>query len=123
MRKSNRLLVTVIFTLREGADSGPRKVRQIAGNAVAYGLPWHTALAAVTSNPAKVFGYGDRLGSIEPGKQADLVIWSGDPLEVTSFADQVFMGGKAVSMESRQTKLRDRYLPEKPEMPRAYIKP
>jgi hypothetical protein len=115
--------VTVIFTLRGGVNSGARKVRQIAGNAVAYGLPWHAALAALTSNPARVFGYSDRLGSIEPGKQADLVIWSGDPLEVTSFADQVFMGGEAISMESRQTKLRDRYLPENPGKPRAYIKP
>jgi imidazolonepropionase-like amidohydrolase len=95
----------------------------VAGNAVSYGLSWHKALAAITSVPAAVFGYDSQLGSIEPGKQADLVIWSGDPLEVTSFADQVFIAGAAISMESRQTKLRDRYLPENPGKPRAYINP
>ena len=115
--------VSIIFTARGGADSGPRKVRQLAGNAVSHGLSWHAALAALTSVPAELFGYGNQLGTIEPGKQADLVIWSGDPLEVTSFADQVFMAGTAISMESRQTKLRDRYLPENPGKPRAYIKP
>ncbi len=114
--------VTIVFSQR-GTGTGPRKNRQIAGNAVAHGLPWHAALAALTSNPAAIFDYDDRLGSIEPGKQADLVIWSGDPLEVTSFADQVFMAGTAISMESRQTRLRDRYLPENPGKPRAYIKP
>lgn len=115
--------VTITFTMSISAGAGARKVRQLAGNAVSHGLPWHAALAALTSNPAEIFGYADELGSIEPGKQADLVIWSGDPLEVTSFADQVFMGGIAISMESRQTRLRDRYLPENPGKPRAYIKP
>lgn len=115
--------VTITFTVGISAGAGPRKVRQVAGIAVSYGLPWQAALAALTSNPAEIFGYGNELGSIEPGKQADLVIWSGDPLEVTSFADQVFMGGTAISMESRQTRLRDRYLPENPGKPRAYIKP
>ena len=54
---------------------------------------------------------------------ADLVIWSGDPLDVTAAADQVIIAGKMVDMVSRQTLLRDRYLPENPELPRAYIKP
>jgi len=51
------------------------------------------------------------------------VIWSGDPLEVTSAADQVIIAGKLIPMVSRQTLLRDRYLPENPELPRAYMKP
>jgi len=51
------------------------------------------------------------------------VLWSGDPLEVTSVAERVIINGELISMESRQTKLRDRYLPQKTDMPRAYIKP
>jgi hypothetical protein len=100
-----------------------RNMRQLAGNAVAHGLPYETALKALTSNVANIFGVADRTGSIEPGKRGDLVIWSGDPLEVTTVAERVIIGGKVIPMESRQTKLRDRYLPENPEMPRAYIKP
>jgi imidazolonepropionase-like amidohydrolase len=76
---------------------------------VAHGLPWDAALAAITSNPADIFGLGDR-GRIEAGKVADLVLWSGDPLEVTTVADQVWIAGRPVEMRSRQTELRDRYL-------------
>jgi hypothetical protein len=86
-----------------------RKNRQLAGNAVAHGLPWDAGLAAVTSNPAAIFGL-DGHGRIEKGQAADLVLWSGDPLEVTSVAEQVWFGGNPVAMRSRQTALRDRYL-------------
>jgi hypothetical protein len=87
-----------------------RKNRQLAGNAVAHGLPWQAALAAITSNPAEIFGLGHDRGRIEKGKVADLVLWSSDPLEVTSIADQVWIAGEPVEMRSRQTELRDRYL-------------
>jgi hypothetical protein len=60
---------------------------------------------------------------IEENGPADLVLWSGDPLEVTTVADQVIINGRVIEMVSRQTLLRDRYLPADPEMPRAYIKP
>ena len=66
---------------------------------------------------------GALVARVEPGSPADLVIWSGDPLDVTSAADQVVVGGRAVPMVSRQTLLRDRYLGQQPEMPRAYVKP
>ncbi|MBT8048710.1 MAG: amidohydrolase, partial [Gammaproteobacteria bacterium] len=66
---------------------------------------------------------GEDHGTIEQNSVADLVIWSGDPLEVTTAADQVIIAGKPVEMVSRQTLLRDRYLPATTEMPRAYIKP
>lgn len=113
--------VTVVFS---GAGShNARKQRQMAGNAVSYGLPHEAGLAALSSNPASVFGVAGQQGSIERGKAANLVLWSGDPLEVTSVAESVIINGELVPMESRQTRLRDRYLPENPEMPRAYIKP
>ncbi len=87
-----------------------RKNRQLAGNAVAHGLPWDVGLAAITSNPADIFGIGADRGRIEKGKVADLVLWSGDPLEVTTVAEQVWIAGIPVTMRSRQTELRDRYL-------------
>ena len=64
----------------------------------------------MTRVPAQALGVGDRLGSIEPGKLADLVLWEGDPLDVGHYAEQVWLGGRAVPMRSRQTELRDRYL-------------
>lgn len=96
------------------AFSGPetpqaRLTRQLAGNAVAHGLPPEAALAAITSAPAEMFGLGATRGHIAVGQIADLVLWSGDPLEVTTLADQVWIGGNAVEMRSRQTELRDRY--------------
>ena len=100
-----------------------RKQRQMAGNAVSYGLPHEAGIAAVTSNPASIFGFTDAQGIIRRNKPANVVLWSGDPLEVTSVAEVVIINGELIPMESRQTKLRDRYLPENPEMPRAYIKP
>lgn len=113
--------VTVIIS---GAGThNARKQRQMAGNAVAQGLPWEAALAALTANPAAVFGLEDGFGTIEPGSPADLVIWSGDPLEVTSAAEQVIIDGRLQDMTSRQTRLLERYLPQTPELPRAYIKP
>jgi hypothetical protein len=86
-----------------------RLTRQLAGNAVAHGLPPEAALAAITSIPAEIFGLGATRGHIAVGQVADLALWSGDPLEVTSMADQVWIAGRAVEMRSRQTELRDRY--------------
>jgi imidazolonepropionase-like amidohydrolase len=113
--------VTISFTGTETHQA--HKLRQVAGNAVANGLPYEAGLAALTVNPAIIFGLDEGHGTIGPDSRADIVIWSGDPLEVTSAADRVIIGGKAIEMVSRQTLLRDRYLPENPELPRAYIKP
>jgi hypothetical protein len=100
--------VRVAFTYDRSHQAG--KNRQLAGNAAAHGLPRDAALAAVTANAADIFGLGAERGRIEKGKVADLVLWSGDPLEVTTVADQVWIAGNAVQMRSRQTELRDRYL-------------
>ena len=113
----------VTFAFSGSETHQARKLRQMAGNAVANGLPYAAGLAALTVSPAVIFGLGEDHGSIEENSVADLVIWSGDPLEVTSVADQVIIGGKMDPMVSRQTLLKDRYLPENVEMPRAYIKP
>ena len=112
--------VTVAFG--GGESHNARKLRQMAGNAASHGLPRETALAALTINPARIFGVARTFGSLEEGKRADLVLWSGDPLEVTTVADLVITNGEVDSMESRQTKLRDRYLVVDPDMPRAYVK-
>lgn len=99
--------VLLAFATEEAHNS--RNLKQEAGNAVAYGLPWDAALAAMTINPARIWGVADRVGSLDPGKDADVVVWSGDPLEVTVFAERVFIRGVEMPAETRQTKLRDRY--------------
>jgi len=83
-------------------------VRQSAGNAVAYGLPAEEGLKAISRNTAEIFGIKD-YGQIKVGMQADLVIWDGDPLEITSMAEMVFIMGQQQPMVSRATRLRDRY--------------
>lgn len=101
------------------ASHNARKVRQLAGNAVSYGLPWEDGLAALTRVPAEAFGMSGA-GGIAPGQRADIVLWSGDPLEVNTVAQQVWFGGRAIEMRSRQTELRDRYWRSEGPLPRAY---
>jgi imidazolonepropionase-like amidohydrolase len=88
-----------------------RLVLQLAGNAVANGLPWDAAFAAVTRGPADIFGVGNQLGRLERTYIADVVIWDGDPLEVQSAPTAVFIAGVEQPLVSRQTRLRDRYNP------------
>lgn len=112
--------VTLAFTAPEGAAHRARETRYGAGTAVAWGLPWDAALAAVTINPARMFGVGDRTGSLEPGKDADLVIWSGDPFEPLSTPKAVYIRGQAQDLTTRQTQLRDRYKDLGGPLPPAY---
>jgi imidazolonepropionase-like amidohydrolase len=100
-----------------------RLARQHAGNAVANGLSWEQGLAALTINVAELYGINNRLGSLEAGKLADVVIWSGDPLEVTEAAELVLIAGEPVEMQSRQSKLRDRYLRLQTDKPMQYVRP
>ena len=115
----HRAGVKVGFSQRGDATHNARKQRQLAGNAVAHGLPWDAALAGLTAVPADAFGVSRR-GRIAVGQAADLVLWSGDPLEVNTWAEQVWFNGVATRMRSRQTELRDRYLAPKGSLPRAY---
>ena len=86
-----------------------RNLRQEAGNAISYGLDRDAALRAVTLTPARTWGVADRTGSLEVGKDADLVVWSGDPFELTTAAEHVFIRGREMSKETRQKALFDKY--------------
>jgi imidazolonepropionase-like amidohydrolase len=113
--------VTLAFA--SGDAHNARNLRQAAGNAVANGLPWEAALQAMTVNPARIWHLEDRYGTLEPGKDADVVIWDGDPLEVTSGAVTVFIRGAEMPQKTRQTELRDRYKHLGGTLPKAYDKP
>ncbi|MCC6292075.1 MAG: amidohydrolase family protein [Bryobacterales bacterium] len=80
-----------------------------AAAAVAFGLPKDVALKAVTSNAAEIWGLGSQLGTIEEGKLADLILTDGDPLETRTQIRQMFIGGRPVSLESRHTRLYEKY--------------
>lgn len=97
-----------------------RKIRQAAGNAVANGLPWEDGLASITRIPAQALGVADKVGRIDVGMEADLALWDGDPLEVSTLAEAVWMHGTPMPLRSRQTQLRDRYLQDQGTLPRAY---
>ena len=90
-----------------------RNLPYAAGYAVAYGLPYDEALKSITLNPAEIFGVADKLGSLDVGKTANVVIANGDPLDVRTSVKQVYIDGIAIPMESRQTRLRDEYTPKK----------
>jgi hypothetical protein len=110
----------VQVAIQSAGSHHARKIRQMAGNAVANGLPWEDGLAALTRVPAETFGVASDFGTIAVGKRADLVLWSGDPLEVSTVAEQVWLDGRAQPMKSRQTELRDRYMRTPSALPRAY---
>lgn len=101
----------VVIAIEGNGSHREREMRYNAGNAVASGLDWQTGLAAITINPARIFGLADRIGSIEPGKEGDVVIWDGDPLDTLTRPTAVLIRGVAQPMTSRATQLRDRYLP------------
>lgn len=94
-----------------GNDPGHRvrDLRYNAGIAVSRGLPYLAAVEAITLAPARIFGIADKVGSLEPGKQADVVIWDGDPLEPMTQPVAIFIRGEQQPMNSRSLELRDRY--------------
>ena len=112
-------------------DDEARQVRvstQYAGNLVALtripgatGLSWSEAVRAISSAPAEVMGLGGELGSLRPGRRGDVVIWDGDPLELATGVDAVWIDGVRQNLENRQTRLRDRYRrPQEGNLPHAY---
>jgi imidazolonepropionase-like amidohydrolase len=99
--------VTMAFSTFDTHNA--RNLRQEAGNAIAHGLSPEAALAAVTRTPAQLWGVADRVGSLEPGKEADLVVWSGDPFELLTSAEHVFIKGEEMPRDTRQRQLLERY--------------
>ena len=113
-----------------GASEGPYNsyLSQYAGNLVALtkvpgaaGLDWGAAFATITSKPAQAIGIDGEIGSLRPGRRADVVVWDGDPLELASEPVAVWVDGVSQPMVSRQTRLRERYLnPREGALPKAY---
>lgn len=101
---------------------------QYAGNLVALGkvpgatgLSWNDAFAAITSKPAELIGLGGEIGSLRAGRRGDAVIWDGDPLELSSAVEKVWIDGVAQPLETRQTRLRARYTtPQEGNLPKAF---
>ncbi|PHR21237.1 MAG: amidohydrolase [Sphingopyxis sp.] len=101
---------------------------QYAGNLVALnkvpratGLSWDEAFAAISSGPAEIMDLGGKLGSLKAGRQADVVIWTGDPMELSTQVDKVIIDGVDQSLSNRQMRLRDRYSNPTPgALPKAY---
>lgn len=101
---------------------------QYAGNLVALqripgasGLTWDQAFAAISSGPAQALGIDAMLGSLKPGRAGDVVIWDGDPLELSSAPVAVMIDGVQQPLDNRQARLRDRYrTPQEGALPKAY---
>ena len=111
--------VVIAIKGNEGSTHRAREARYNAGNAVSHGLPYGAAIAALTVNPARIFGMAGQFGQIAPGAAADVVVWSGDPLEPLSQPSAVFIDGVEQPLTSRALLLRDRYRQQTP-MPPAY---
>lgn len=114
--------VQVIVIGNGGGDEetfNVRNIKQEAGNAVAYGMTWDDALRSITLTPAEVFGVADRIGSLQPGRDGNVVIWSGDPFEFSTTAEHVFVRGREYTQMDRQELLTERYktLPPSPATP------
>ena len=118
LRKAG-VTVGIIGNAGEGDEESfnVRNLRYEAGNAVSYGMSWDDALRAVTLAPAQIFGAGSRVGSLEAGKVANVVVWSGDPFEFGTRAEHVFVGGREIVEPTRQQLLEDRYR----NLPPAYL--
>ncbi|UIJ44238.1 amidohydrolase family protein [Sphingomonas cannabina] len=109
-------------------NGGEHTLKQFAGNLVAItkvpgatGLDWGKAFATITSRPAAALGLDGEIGSLRPGRRADVVLWDGDPLELSSMPVAVWIDGQQQPLDSRQRKLRNRYLtPTEGSLPKAY---
>jgi imidazolonepropionase-like amidohydrolase len=99
--------VQIAFASYSAHDS--RNLPYQAGFATAFGLPYDEALKAITLNPAQIWGVADKLGSLDVGKTANVVVANGDPLDLKTDVKQIFIEGREIPMTSRQTRLRDQY--------------
>ena len=99
----------VVVSIRADEEENTRNLPFHAAMAAAFGLPHREAVRAITYYPAQALGLEEQFGSLAPGKVADVVVTSGDLLEITSTVDYVFIDGRQVDLSNRQTDLRDRY--------------
>lgn len=121
-------VIVAIGTINDNEARQARLEKQYAGNLVALGrvpgatgMRWDDAFAAITSVPAEAIGLGGEIGSLRPGRQGDVVIWSGDPLELDSAALAVYVDGVKQPLATRQAELLKRYLqPQEGALPKAY---
>jgi imidazolonepropionase-like amidohydrolase len=117
-----------ISTINQTEPPQQRRLTQLAGNLVGFGrllgatgLEWGPAFATITSRPAHALGLDGEIGSLRPGRRADVVIWDHDPLELSSAPVMIFIDGMPQSISSRETELRDRYMtPSEGNLPKAY---
>jgi imidazolonepropionase-like amidohydrolase len=99
----------VRFCIRSAGTSNARNLPYEAAMAVAYGLPPEEGLKAVTLYPAQILGVSDKLGTLDTGKRANLVIATGDILQASTQVLSVFINGKPYEPTNKQTKLYDKY--------------
>ncbi|MDV3256441.1 MAG: amidohydrolase family protein [Sphingomonas sp.] len=127
-RMSARGVKVAIGMIDDNDTRNVRNQRQYAGNLVALGkvpgaagVRWGEAFAMISSRPAEAVGLGQEIGSLGAGRRADVVVWSGDPLELDSAAEAVWIDGVSQPLDNHQTKLRDRYRSlERGALPKAY---
>ena len=97
---------------RNGSEFNAAMERSLpyeAATAAAHGLPRDEALKAVTLYPAQILGAADRVGSLEVGKLASFIVTDGDPLEIRTNVERIFIQGREIALTDRQTQLRDKY--------------
>jgi imidazolonepropionase-like amidohydrolase len=113
LHKAGVTVATVVIAggIQQSYNAG-LSMREGAGIAVANGLPYSAGLESITSVPAKIWGVADHCGTIANGRDGDLVIWDGDPLEPSTLPVTVLIAGKVMSLVTHQTELRDRYMPK-----------
>ncbi|MEA3176549.1 MAG: hypothetical protein QOI59_72 [Gammaproteobacteria bacterium] len=113
LHKAGVTIATVVIAggIHQSYNAG-LSMREGAGIAVANGLPYIAGLESITSVPAKIWGVADRCGTIANGRDGDLVIWDGDPLEPSTLPVTVLIAGKVMSLVTHQTELRDHYMPK-----------
>jgi imidazolonepropionase-like amidohydrolase len=97
------------FAIQSAESHNTRNLPYHAASCAAFGLPKEEALKAVTIYPAQIFGVADRLGSLEVGKQANVIVTDGDPLEIRTSVERVFIAGEDIPMDSRHTLLYEKF--------------
>jgi imidazolonepropionase-like amidohydrolase len=101
--------VQIAFQTNDAGEGDARNLPYNAALAEAYGLDPDEALKAVTINPARIWGLGDKLGSLEVGKVANLFVTTGDPLDVRSLVKHVFIRGQLMPWDDRHTLLYEKF--------------